>query len=394
MAELTIVARMEHKMRNTVLRTRLFALLLIGLTIQFASAQTVDVSAHGRRVQIGTGDSQVTLLYLRGTAYEMGYAHGKLCSDEVKYMAHRVTPVMMIGLRRPKSEIDAIWTGYTRHMNPDYLQEIKGLADGSGVAIEEIERMLAIPDISEWHCTFFAATGKATKDHDLIQIRALDYETRVGIQKYPAIIISKPEHGVPFMNVGWLGQVGMITGMNAAGIAMSEIGDDWDLNTDSFDGRPLNFVMRDVVQYTRTLDQAVNSVKDGTRTTSLLYCISSAKDNQALALKTSHAHCFVYSSDNLPFKTQPGLVYMSMGMSSNWNTKIGNCLNELYGKIDVAAAQDMMRDMHTGSLHAVVFRPATGEAWVANATSSKKAFDMPYNRVSIKESLADPFFAN
>jgi len=367
---------------------------MVGFLRLAVGAQTVDVSAHGRRLELGTGDSKVTVLYLKGTAYEMGYAHGKLCADEVRYMARKVSPLMMFGLKKTPKEVDAIWSGYTRHLRPEYLEEVKGLAEGAGVAVEEVQRMLSIPDISEWHCTFFAATGKATKGEDLIQIRALDYETRVGIQKYPAIIISKPEHGIPFMNVGWLGQIGMVTGMNAAGIAMSEIGDDWDLNTDSFDGRPLNFVMRDTVQYAKNIVEAVGLVKDGTRTTSLLYCLSSASESQVRALKTSHAKCLVYSPDNLPFPTKPGLVYMSMGFDSAWNTKVGNYLNGIYGSIDVPAAQGLMKTLHTGSLHAVVFRPASGDAWVANATDKVKAYDQPYNHVNLKSALAESFFAN
>ncbi len=357
-------------------------------------AAPVDVAAHGRRTEIGVDGNHLTLLYLKGTAYEMGYAHGKLCADEVRYMAHNVAPLMMLGLKKSTGEVDAIWSGYTPHMRPEYLQEIKGLADGAGLPVEDIQRMLAIPDISEWHCTFFAATGKATKANDLIQIRALDYETGVGIQKYPAIIISQPEHGVPFMNVSWLGQIGMVTGMNAAGIAMSEIGDDWDMNTDSFDGRPLNFVIRDSVQFAKTIDEAVGLVKNGARTTSLLYCLSSASENQVRALKTSHAQCKVYTPENLPFATKPGLVYMSMGFDSAWNKKVGNYLAADYGKIDVDSAQKLMKTLHTGGLHAVVFRPGTGDAWIANATNKTKAYDMPYSHVNLKTILTDSFFSN
>jgi hypothetical protein len=369
-------------------------MLCFAMSLALAQTNPVDVAAHGRRTEIGEGESKVTVLYLKGTAYEMGYAHGKLCTDEVRYMAHKVAPIMMIGLKKSPGEVDAIWSGYTKHMRPEYLQEIQGLADGAGIPVEEVQRMLSIPDISEWHCTFFAATGKATKYNDLIQIRALDYETGVGIQKYPAIIISQPEHGVPFMNVSWLGQVGMVTGMNSAGIAMSEIGDDWDLNTDSFDGRPLNFVIRDTVQFAKNIDEAVGLVKNGPRTTSLLYCISSASENQVRALKTSHAQCNVYTPENLPFATKPGLVYMSMGFDSAWNKKVGNFLAADYGKIDVASAQNLMKTLHTGSLHAVVFRPGTGDAWIANATGKTKAYDMPYNHVNLKSALSDSFFSN
>ncbi len=150
--------------------------------------------------------------------------------------------------------------------------------------------------------------------------------------------------------------------------------------------------MRDAVQFSHNIEEAVNSVKDGPRTTSLLYCLSSAKENQVRALKTSHARCEVFSPDSLPFPTQPGMVYLSMGMDSPWNKKVGDALNQEYGRIDVAQAQQLMKRLGTGSLHAVVFKPATGDLWVANATMTDKAYNQPYHHFNLKEALADSFF--
>ena len=370
-----------------------FFLCALMLLCAAASASSqVDVAQHGRRFTLGSGDAQLTVLYLRGTPYEMGYAQGKLCAQEVRYLAHDVATVMLLGLQCSPQKADAIWALYAKHLRPDYLEELRGLADGSGVPLPEIERFHAIPDISEWHCSFFAAAGKATANGDLIQIRALDYVTLAGIQKYPALIVYEPQSGIPFVNVGWLGHCGVVSGMNNDGIAMSEIGDDWDKNTDSFDGRPLTYVMRDSLEFGKTLDEAVRLVQDGPRTSSLLYCLSSAREGQVRALKTSHAHCEVFTPATLPYSTRPGMVYMSMGCDSPWNGKVGNYLQAHYGKLDVATAEHLMRDLGTGSLHAVVFKPGSGDLWVANATMTEKAYNRPFLHFNLKKALADPFF--
>ncbi|HZO88291.1 MAG TPA: C45 family peptidase [Chthonomonadaceae bacterium] len=367
----------------------LFALLFLRTT---ALTAPVDVAQHGRRMTLGSGDNALTVLYLRGTPYEMGYAHGKLCAKEVRYLATMVAPLMLAGLHCSPEKADATWALYEKHLRPEYLEELRGLADGSGVSLKEIERLHAIPDISEWHCSFFAAIGKATASGALIQIRALDYTTIAGIQRYPALLVYQPVTGVPFVNVGWLGHCGMVTGMNSEGIAMSEIGDDWDKATDSFDGRPLTYVMRDSVQFGRNLEEALNLVKNGPRTTSLLYCLSSAREGQVRALQTSHTQCRIYTPATLPFARMPGLVYMSMGMDSAWNGKLGNALQQDYGRITPETAQQMMKQLGTGSLHAVVLQPATGDLWVANATLTEKAYNQPYHHFNLKQALADPFF--
>ncbi len=367
-------------------------LALLGTQRATLAQAPVDVAKHGKRLAIGVGDSAITVLYLKGTPYEMGYAQGKLCTTEVRYFASQVAPLMLKGLDYTPEKADAVWKLYTKHLRPEYLEELQGMADGAGVSLAEIQRFHAIPDISEWHCSFFAAGGNATMGGSLIQIRALDYETKAGIQKYPALIVSEPSTGVPFVNVGWLGHCGVVSGMNAEGIAMSEIGDDWDKATDNFDGRPLNYVMRDTLQFGKTLEEAVSLVQKGARTTSLLYCISSAKEGKVRALKTSHTQCIVYTPKTLPFPTQKGMVYLSMGMDSAWNGKVGKYLKEAYGKIDVARAKSLMKDLKTGSLHAVVFQPESGDVWVANATNTVMGYDRPYNHLNLKQALADPFF--
>jgi hypothetical protein len=380
-------------MRHSRLALRCAAIGALFLWAAASWSAEVDVAAHGKRITLGSGDTTLTVLYLKGTPYEMGYAHGALCKEEVRYIAQDVAKLMMAGMGVTPEKVDAIWSGYEKHLRPEYLEELRGLADGAGLDLKDVQRFHAIPDISEWHCTFFAAAaGTAASRSGLVQIRALDYETKAGIQKYPALIVERPTGGVPFVNVTWLGHCGLVTGMNAAGIAMSEIGDDWDKDNDSFDGRPLNYVMRDAVQFGRTLDEAVNLVKDGPRTTSLLYCLSSGKENQVRALQTSRTQCRVYSSDTLPFPTRPGLVYMSMGVDSSWNKKVGDWLLQRYGTITPEIAQRMMKELRTGSLHAVVFKPASEELWVANATTSTMAYDQPYHHFSLKSALADPFF--
>ncbi len=380
---------MKYAVKRLITVFLSITLAVVCLTVQ---AETVNVAKHGKKYMIGPPGHRITVLYLKGTPYQMGYAEGKLCAKEVHYMALQVAPLMMLGLQIHPSKVDQIWKLYQKHLRPDYLEELKGEAAGSGVSLTAIERLESMPDISEWHCSFFAAYGKATHSGDLLQIRALDYATFAGIQKYPSIKVYDPVHGIPFVNVGWAGFCGMVSGMNADGIAMSEIGDNWDMQTDSFDGRPLTYVMRDSVEFGNTLDKAVDLVKNGPRTTSLLYCLSSAKERQVRALETSHTKCYVYTPSTLPFPHLPDVVYMSMSMKSNWNQKLYEALKKVYGKIDVPIAEGIMHNLKTGSLHAIVFKPATGDLWVSNATFKKKAYDCPFIHFNLKLALQTTFF--
>jgi hypothetical protein len=39
-----------------------------------------------------------------------------------------------------------------------------------------------------------------------------------------------------------------------------------------------------------------------------------------------------------------------------------------------------------------VFKPASGDLWVANATATDKAYNQPYHHFNLKAALADSFF--
>jgi hypothetical protein len=67
-------------------------------------------------------------------------------------------------------------------------------------------------------------------------------------------------------------------------------------------------------------------------------------------------------------------------------------LKKVYGKIDVPIAEGIMHNLKTGSLHAIVFKPATGDLWVSNATFKKKAYDCPFVHFNLKLALQTTFF--
>jgi isopenicillin-N N-acyltransferase like protein len=318
---------------------------------------------------IGEGEDAVAVLHLWGTPYEMGFAHGRLAREEVRFIVGPVLAMMALGGKWSMADLDEAWAKAEPFIPTEYVDELHGLADGAEVPFKSVCRMHIVPELSEFHCSFFASWGAATKDGHLIQIRALDYATEAGIQKHPALIVYEPDEGVPFVNVAWLGFVGMVTGMNEEGIAMSEIGDDFGKETDTLEGEPMCFLMRDVIQNSKTLDEAVTRVREADRTSSYLYCIGDGKIPDARALATCHDKCDVYDPSTLPFPHLRDTVYMSMGLDSGWNQKVHDVLAKGDGQIDMAfAEQQVMCGLGTGDLHAVAFDVTDRRLDVANAT--------------------------
>ncbi|MFQ6042946.1 MAG: C45 family autoproteolytic acyltransferase/hydrolase [Candidatus Poribacteria bacterium] len=366
----------------------IFVCIVIFSSIALAEVPN-EIPIKGKVEVIGEGDNSVDVITVEGTPYEMGYAHGVLEKDKIQELMTKVVPAMCkeLGINEDMANLllNQVYKSAEPYIPDDYKEEMRGLADGSGVPLKSIHQFHMIPGVSEYHCTFFASWGKAVPNNRLIQIRALDYETNAHIQDNPAIIIRKPSRGVPFSSIAWAGFIGVVSGINSEQIAMSEIGDDFGEEHETLDGEPMIFVMRDVLQNASSLDEALDILKKAHRTSSFLYCIGDGKANDARALATAKDVFDVYSDENLPFPNHlDDVVYMSMGLDSDWNQKLFKVLSAKYGKItETVAMEDVMTGLGTGNLHAIAFDVTNLKVWVANAgldaTPAYKRVYIPYD---------------
>lgn len=86
--------------------------------------------------------------------------------------------------------------------------------------------------------------------------------------------------GQSFANVGWTGWIGSITGMSSVQTAISEIGvtfPDSTFGKESRFGVPFTFLLRDVLQFDKGLDDAMTHMKDANRTCNLILGVGDGK---------------------------------------------------------------------------------------------------------------------
>ncbi len=356
---------------------RSFAIVAVVLALVAGAGWAAEVK--GTRSSVGQGPDAITVLHLYGTPYEMGYAHGKLATKEVQDFYHKAAKLMQMGLGDMGSKLDDIWKKMEPFIAQRHKEEMRGLADGAGLTLQQVHQLHVIPDVSEFHCTFFAAWGKATADGHLHQIRALDYATEAHIQDHPALLVYHPNDGIPFVNVGWLGFIGVVSGMNAEKIAVSEIGESFGPQHETLEGEPMIFLMRRVLEEAKSAEQGVKIFATARRTTSFLYCVGDGKVPQARALMTGKDFCYAFDPGMMPNRRLDNVVYFSMGADSKWNDKIYEVLKPKYGQInEQVGMQDVMRGCGTGDLHAVGYDVTDLELWVANAEGPEDGFNRPF----------------
>lgn len=183
------------------------------------------IGGSGHRQTVGEGDSKFPLIVVSGTPYEMGYHLGKQFGDEMRTFVPAALAGIMAELKTNESTLTEVWARSSAYGDDRVEQELAGLSDGSGIPLATLQAIHAIPLLMPYSCSSIAAWGEATVDGHLYQTRNLDWSMEVGAHNFPMIVLYLPKDGAPHIVPSFAGMIGAHTGMNANGIALSEMGD-------------------------------------------------------------------------------------------------------------------------------------------------------------------------
>ena len=260
--------------------------------VPLAAAEEARVEEHdGLRV-----------VYLSGTPYELGRQHGEALRAEVRGSVATTLGYFRRYLKIPFIRswlaswwLNRVWRQAKPFVPRAYLEELRGLSDGAGVPLRELFRLHAIPDRT-YSCSSFAAWGSVTADGRLIHSRNLDWNIDVGIQRFATVFVVRPEGKHAFINLGWAGFIGVLSGINGAQISIGQIGAETTEAT--YRGIPMIFLMRRVLEETSDLDAAARLIQEAPRTVGVNYVIADAKRRRAIAIETTHRQARVFEADD------------------------------------------------------------------------------------------------
>lgn len=279
----------------------------------------------------------------------------------------------------------------TRKYTPKRFQEeLDGMAEGSGVDRDALVEINMIPEYTKAGCSILGAWGKATKNNELLHLRALDWDYNAPINNFPAIMVyhSTEKGSKPFANVGWPGFVGSITGFaENIGIGEKFRGQSTNENETRF-GKPWNYAVRDVLQFSNHIDEALEQLGETDRTCSIFLGVGSKVNNTFRLIEYSKKEFTVYHDKNFPFTAKHGqfddVVYMPVHDDNS------ECFNDLlkenYGKIDADWVMRTLAPLHkTGDTQLAVYRYATKELLIQYSRAGVPA----YKRSPLLVKLAD-----
>lgn len=184
-----------------------------------------DLKGSAVRSLIEKGDAKIPLVVVRGTPYEMGYHLGQATKDEIQRFVPPAIEAIAKQLGTDLPTLVEVWSRSSAYTDDRVEQELTGLSDGSGVPLQILQAVHAVPLLMPYSCSSIAAWGKATQDGHLYQTRNLDWSMEVGAHEFPVVVVYIPNQGIPHVNPTFAGMSGAHTGMNAQGIALAEMGD-------------------------------------------------------------------------------------------------------------------------------------------------------------------------
>lgn len=274
-------------------------------------------------------------------------------------------------------------------MGKEFTDEIQGLAQGAGLPLEMIKRVHMIPAVSEYSCSGVAIWGKATRTGHLYQIRNLDYTTSAHLQDVPCVVIYIPKKGIPHMNPSFAGCIGCNTGMNLEGITLTEIGDSPESDA-PYDLHGLHFMImfRKILYSAKTLDQAVQMIKDTKRIKKYYFFVGDGKIPAAVKIRSWAPNLKIWK-DNDPTDERapvvfPNVVYEAEGRTP---TAQGHLSEYCNGRYDADAVIQLSAAIGTlgGNLMNVVYDATAREAWISYAEGNECAYRRPYVHVRMRD---------
>lgn len=268
-------------------------------------------------------------------------------------------------------------------------------------------------ELTKGSCSMFGAWGNALPAKEgVLQLRALDWNMDGPFTNYPQITIYHPmknltgQFGLPahdFLNIGWTGWIGSITGVSEEKVAISEIGvsfPDETFGKESRFGVPFTYILRDILEFDGTMDDALNRIANSDRTCDLILGVGDGKENRGFrGIQYSASVSNFFDDQNLrPDQSWhpkiENVVYFGMDwLCPDYSSTMAKQIAKHHGSLTPEITiRDILPIVQTGSTHIAIY-DLTNNMLYASFSKSKGETgpDAAYDRSFMAFNFMDVF---
>ena len=377
---------------------KLYKIILLSVTVLFQISCThiPPKITDGYVTSVGKGKDEIKVVVVKGTPYEMGVQLGVLLKDDIKptlnnflKYAHKKANGFLVN-----RILDKAWKVNSKYIDQRVIEEMKGVADGSGVSIKLLRRCHMLPVVSPHACSGMAVWGDSTKNNHTYQIRNLDYSMGAKLQEHPVVVIYIPAKGTPHANITFAGYIASHTGMNANHIVFGEKGQSskkefpYDLN-----GTHFSFLFRTLEYDAKTLDGTLETIKNTPLIKRYFLFISDGNEKTMGAAKIrvstpDAVKLTIWKDNDSTDNVAPNIFNNCIYQSIN-NEKSSEIIEKYLGKFDEKNMIELSKAVadDDSNLLNVVYDATTLEMWIAYANGLEIAAKQPYIYLNMKDYL-------
>lgn len=402
---------------------------------------------NGVMYEAGPENARFPVVHVYGTPYEMGYAQGELVGDNLSQFVHDTMNYIIdsaadaLPNKFPhipehykklivEKGIDValdITADLTKKYTPkEFFDELQGISDAvPSVDYKTLLRLQMLPELTKASCSFFGSWGSASLDEKTYHMRSLDYDTDGPFRDHPQITVYHPSASTDnsgtiqnaFANVGWPGAIGSLTGMNEKQMSVNEIGvsfpdDSFEQGTpdtppEKLIGKPWMLVVRNILQHTNTLADAVQSVIDAERTCNLILGVGDGKKETQMVngIQYSGRVANPYNDLNqMPVNATwhpvlDSMVYNGMDWDCpNYTIVLGEQLSKYRTQIQPSnVIGNILPTVQTGNLHIAFYSLTDNNMFVsfcrtttADQNEPEFAYERQFTQIDMKNLFAEP----
>ncbi|MAT16665.1 MAG: hypothetical protein CMJ46_15505 [Planctomyces sp.] len=237
-------------------------------------------------------ESLVPLIHLSGTPFEMGYQQGQQLKGEIRQLLRRYTN--LAGTRWSHLfDVGGLVEQAHRLFTPAALEEVQGMASGAEVSYNGLlaHNIRLFLDAGQGGLTA-AVTAHANPDTGLLHAANEDVRNALPLNDclQRVVQVRKPASGNSYLTFTVPGQVGCLTGINAAGLAISMtclVDMDGSGNPD---GQLQTMLVQNLLANASDIDSAIDILKNHNTRGAWTLCMSHAATDRVCYIEFDGAN--------------------------------------------------------------------------------------------------------